>query len=455
MRAAAPLFALLLVAQAPQARAADLRLDSATYLRGHVRPGAPQLTTHLPLYQLISLRAADLGLAGLSLEADLWGTVEALDVIDTRASGDVSVLLLRYQAPARSKLRGLRVSVGRQLVALGSSILEQLDGGAVDYRLPLGIELAAFGGLVTGARFSRQAWYVGQDSDRFGLSWVVGGRLGFRFGDRVAAGVSYRHKRHGGRLAFSELGWDAVVTPLGWLELLCAGALELTAGGIREAQLGLRVIPTLALELGAGYRLVRPDLGIPRTSIFAVFAQQAHQQAYAEAFWAPARWLDLSTEATVRIHGQSCLRGQLSGAASCDAAALSWGAVGRATLRLGPDRRHRLVLEGERVGAPEGGFTRARAAATAPLFWRLRASASVDLYLLDDAPAQAAVKPDATSWGVAGGALVGLALREDLQLSASGRVMTSPLMAHAGSVMLRLRWRLDLARTRGAARGMP
>ena len=433
--------ALILAAGASPAQAWDMKLSSTTYARGYVRPGSPDLSQHLAFYELVNLRARDLGLRGLSLTTSAWGNVQALDLIDDRATGDVDILALEYSAPADSILAGLMVTAGRQLVALGPSILEQLDGGTIAYRSAIGLDVALFGGAVTGVRFTRQPWPQLDDDDAYGYNWVLGGRLGYRFRDIVAIGASYRHKRFGDEVAFNEVGWDLLVMPLDSLELLSNGAVELTSGRLKEARAGLRFTILDDLEAGAGYRFVTPDLYIPRSSIFAVFSDQENQQAYVETFWSPLRWLDLAAEVDLRIYGETCTNGTIGGEA-CDDNELEVSAELTGTLRLGPRRQRKLAVEVERVGAPDGGYTRVRAGASSPLFWRLSAMADLDVYMLDahDHGGASGQAHEDTSYGIYGRAYLSMAILDGLSIMAGGGGMTSPQFTRAGSFMVRLRW---------------
>jgi len=429
--------ALAALATTTPANAWDLKLSSSTFARGYVRPGHPALTQHLAFYELVNLRARNLGTEGLTLTTSFWGNVQALDLVDDRATGDLDILNLEYRAPADSALAGLRATLGRQLVALGPSILEQLDGGTVAYRSSFGLDVAAFGGAVTGVRFVNQPWTINDDGTASGLGWVVGGRLGYRLRDLLRVGASYRHKRYEGQVAFNEVGWDLLVAPLDSLELLSSGAVELTSQRLKEARAGLRYRFLDELEAGAGYRFVSPDLYIPRSSIFAVFSDQEHQQAYLEGFWAPLRWLDLAAEVDLRLYGETCTRGAISGEA-CDDLELEVSGELTGTFRLGPRRQRKFVLEVERVGAPDGGYTRVRAGASSPLFWRLSAVADLDLYVLDahdDGSGH-----EHTSLGVYGRAYLSVSVLQGLSIMAGGGGMSSPQFTRAGSFMVRLRW---------------
>ena len=440
MRGLQYLVICLLLLPASTGRAWDYRLTSDTHFSGRLLPGASGPTRHMPFAEFVRLRAADIGVEGLSVEASAWGQVELMDVIDDRATGDVSVLSLEYLAPAESMLGGLRVRIGRQFISAGPSILEQLDGGMASYTLPFGLQIAAFGGVPTGIRFVHQPWIVGKHGDDYGANWVLGGRLGYRLGDMLGVGVAYRHKRYRGLVAHHEVGWDLTASPLSWLELLADGAVELTAERLKEARVAAIFHPVRTLDLEAGYRFVSPDLHVPRSSIFAVFSDDVHQQAYLEAHWSRWRWLDTSAEIGVRIYGESC-----SGAGAkeiCDDAAATISGALRAVFRVGPDGQHRLVLEAERLGTPEEGLTRLRAGARMPLVAGLSLAVSADAFFIDSREDEAAASAR-TDWSFAGSGYLSYRLPHNLSVLAGGTGMVTPIFSSAGSFMVRLSWMTD------------
>ena len=421
-----------------EARAWDFRLSSSTHLSGRVLPGPSDPSTHLPLTEFIRLRASDLGLEGLSVQTSVWGQVDFLDNFDDRVTGDVTTLLLEYAAPEESTLAGLQIRLGRQFVSAGPSVLEQLDGARVSYLLPMGLQLAAFGGVPTGIRFVRQPWIMGVHGDQYGDNWVVGGRLGYRLGDKLGVGASYRHKRHRGLVAHHEVGWDLTAAPLSWLELLCDGAVELTVERLKQLRAAVLLHPTRDLDLEAGYRLVSPDLYVPRSSIFAVFSDGVHQRAYVEGYWSRWRWLELSLEVGLRVYEEAC--SEVGGKTTCDEAAVVPGAALRAVLRMGPERLHRVVAEAQRVGTSDGGLTRFRVGSRMPLFSRLSLAVDLDVYLLDEIRGE---DNGNTSWSFAGSGYLSYELPRNFSIMAGGGGMVTPVFSNAASFLVRLNWFID------------
>ncbi len=439
----AALVVLVGAALAPPAAAQSFRLSSSTHVHGLVRPGAAGASNQLPFFELITLSTRDLGLQGLSLNASLWGMVEALDVApsEDRVSGDVSTLQLTYRAPAKSMLDGLTVRGGRQFISAGPTILEQIDGGLVSYRAAFGLDLTLFGGAPTGLRFIRQEWPLGDDDSRYTDNWVVGGRLGYRLMDLLVLGASYRQQRYYNEVANDEVGWDLVMTPLDALEVVHHGAVELTSQRIKEVNTALLLHLSRKLSTRAGFRFISPDLFIPRTSIFAVFADETHSEGYLGADWRLRRWIGLEAELGVSIYGESCVDEALGG---CTAAEAALNADLRANLRLGPARRYRVTVEAERTGTIDGGLTRLRIAGSAPLLARMTAIADLDFFVLDAPGEESGATLAARSRvSFAGSAYLSYVFRDDLQLLAGGRAMVTPLFSRAGAFMVRLNWILD------------
>jgi hypothetical protein len=427
------------------ALAADFRLSATSYFRGRVRPAVGDTVDDYPFYELVDLSARDLGVAGLSLHASLWGRIALADVIppDERATGEVNLLTLEYRAPIKTRFEGLRLRLGRQFVFAMPSTVEQLDGAMVGYRHPGGFDLQAFGGALTGIRFLRQPWPVVDDQDEYGPNWVAGGRVGYRYLDLAALGVSYGQKRYDGRPAFNELGWDALLGLHERISLFGAGSVELTAERLKTVRVGLRAELLHHLEASAGYRFASPDLYIPRTSIFAVFSDEVHQEAFVEAYWRVRRWLALTAEVAGRFYGESCTDSAMLGTSACHDEQTANGSL-RADLRLGPQGVHRMTFEFERVGAPEGGYTRWRGATRLALPGALSAVVDLDLTRLDKPTEDAVIAREGDHlWAFSAAGYLGRSFLDAVRLLAGGRAMVSPLLSHAVAFLVRVEWVFD------------
>ena len=427
----------------------DYRFTSSTLARGLSRPGVSEDTVHFPFYEFVTLQSRDVGVEGIDIHASMWGRITAGDVhgLDAwrpndRISGDVNVLQVTYRAPEETLLEGLVLRGGRQFVAVGPSMYDQFDGGYASYRLPVGFDLSAFGGVVTGVRFVQQPWPIDEDDATFGPNWTAGGRLGYSFQDWVRVGVGYRQKRYAGRMAFNEIAWDLISQPLGELELLTDGVTELTAGRLKEARVSARYQINREINTGLGYRYTAPDLFVPRSSIFAVFSNEERQEILAEAVWSPLRWLTLQGEAGGLIFAGNCAA---EGRADeiCDGLTALPAARIRADLRYGPDKQHRGVFVFERNGARDGGFWRWRLATTLKLRYQASLVFDLDAVLLDDRSAAFTPATDRTDFAFSGSGYLARQVTDSVHIMVGGQGYLSPLYSHSGTFTVRLNWLMD------------
>ena len=450
-----PLLLAGAIVSAP-AEAQNLRLNSSSYYRGFVRPSNAENTDELAaFYEMVQLNAKDLGVTGLSIQASLWGRIDFLDVPleEHRARGDVNVLLLKYRGQADTALEGFELRLGRQFVSAGTAIYDQIDGLFVRYRTPWRVDLTAFGGLNTGIRFTRQPWAVSQNDLRYAGNWTAGGRVGYRLKDWANVGVSYRHKRYDGELAFHEIGWDASVHAYQRVTLLSDGVFEMTAQRLKEAKASVRVELTKKLIAIAGYRFSEPNLFIPRTSIFAVISDWTHQEVYAEGYWTPKRWLSLNLDAGALIFGETCTTGVIGGGV-CDGATTELRVELRADMRFGAFREHRLSLVGERYGAPDGGYTRGRVAGLVRLGERVHAIAELDMFYLDERD-EGSTYVDISGrsrFSFTGSGYLGYGVLPTLTVLAGATGGSTPYLKNYGTVFVRVSWLIDGAPIQGPVR---
>ena len=445
------LIGLLLAATLAPApvRAQMLRGRSTTYSRGFVRPAGTDTATLLPFYELVELHAAPPLVDGLSVHAQVWGMVDALDLQDQhRVTGDVTTLYLNYRLPAEGKLaflRGLELTAGRQLVALGPAVLEQVDGGKLHYVHGSGIEVGAFGGVPTGVRFTMSPWPADDDQYEYGYNWLVGGRVGYVNMGWLSGGVSYVHRRYDGRVADSDLGADVSYSPLSWLDVSGHATLSLEAERIKQGRAAVALRPFRAWAFNLAYRYSSPDLWIPRTSIFAVFSEETFQEASLDARWKITRRLTLDAS-----YGRRFYAGHEHSATGDDHSDASSGA-NRASLRASYRPAFiegaRLVAEAGRLEAPDNAANRLRLASSVPLhlFGRtLHLIADVDLMMLEEP-----IRDSQLS--VVGSGYLEVPILPSLRLLAGGSGGVSPLLSSMGSFTARLTWDFEVNRKKGPA----
>lgn len=427
-----PLVGLLL---ATAASAQGVTGTSTTFVRGFTRPMGTDVATYLPFYEMVELHGRRLGVDGLSLHTSFWGLVDVVDLQDrNRASGDVSTLYLRYRAPTDGKLRflrGLEVVAGRQFVALGPVVLEQIDGGKLHYLHSSGVEVGIFGGAPTGTRIAFQPWPVDEDRYNYGYSWLLGGRVGFVDLGTLAAGVSFVHRRYRGRVADNDLGVDLAYSPLSFLDLSGSAAISLEALRPKEVKASVGLTPVRGLSANLSYHRSSPDLWLPRTSIFAVFSEETFQEASIDLRWQASRRMSLEAGYGRRLYSAS--DDARDGVEGKNRASV------RAVYRFGEELAGRALAEVERVEASENAATRVRLAGRLPFRFRnhpLALVADLDMLLLDD-------PLNDTSAGLSASGFLELPLRRDLRVLAGGGASTGPLLQRAGNFLVRLTWEFE------------
>jgi hypothetical protein len=431
-----PLVALL--ATLPVSAAAQGVWGSATtFVRGFTRPAGGDVAQYLPFYEQVELHARRVVVDGLSLHSSFWGLVDFVDIQDRyRATGDVSTLYVSYLAPTEGRLRflrGLEVTAGRQFVALGPVVLEQVDGGKLHYLHRSGFEVGIFGGAPTGTRVAFQPWPADEDRYNYGYSWLLGGRVGFVDLGHLATGVSFVHRRYRGRVAESDLGVDLGYSPISYVDLTGSGTVSLEVLRPKELRAGVVLTLIKPLSLNFSYQYASPDLWLPRTSIFAVFSEETFQEAALEARWQATRRLVLDAGYGRRF--LTAARDGRSGAEGANRAHL------RATLRFGEALAGRAVAEAERVEASDNAATRVRLAAALPFRIHkqpLSVIGDIDLLLLDER-----IRDFGAGFTASG--FVELPLRSNLRVLAGGSGSTGPFMQRDGSFLARLTWEFDTA----------
>jgi hypothetical protein len=415
--------------------------SSTTYLRGFIRPTDRDTATYLPFYEMVQLNTRRLGVDGLSLHSSFWGLVDGIDLQDRyRATGDLSALYLHYRAPEEGRLRllrGLELTAGRQFVALGPMMLEQIDGGKVHYVHSSGIEVGMFGGAPTGTRVAYQLWPSDEDRYNYGYSWLIGGRAGFIDLGHVAGGVSFVHRRYRGRIADNDLGLDASYSPLALLDVSASAVLSIEALRAKEIRGAVGVQPIKPLSFNVAYRFTSPDLMLPRTSIFAVFADSSFQEGSIDARWQVTRAFSLDADYGRRYY---MARG---GESTDDITGGANRAGARATLRFGRALDGRALVEYQRLETPDNAANRVRAATSVPLpLWKRQITliADLDLFVVDQAIR-------ATTVSFVGSGYVEFPFRADLRLLAGGSGGVTPLLQRSGSFLLRLTWNFEAPST--------
>jgi hypothetical protein len=329
--------ALGCAAAGPARAGVEVGLVSVLSARPELREGGRAVTA-APLLELLSLSADGFEVPWISearLHVSAWGELRPLELGGRDpARGDVQLAF----AEGRLWDQRLRLVVGRQMVVGGAARLLHLDGLWAELQVQRGWRLSAWGGAPVSARF---AIHQGDAA--------AGGRLAFVPSWDSELGVSYAMALDRGILSRSDVGLDARWAPSRAVWVSVSALYSALEGRLAEAEVGPHWQVLESVQLSFAARRVAPDLLIPRSSIFSVFAEPERDEVGASVLWEPARELGLLGE----------YRGLWNeGAPGSDAAVHVVGRLGpaRATLLTGQIRLLQL--------AAGGGYLRARLGAS-------------------------------------------------------------------------------------------
>ncbi len=340
--------ALMMVSAADDARAEPLRLR-----------GDALVQTRSPVGLLV-LRGEDKLRPWLDAETVTW-----LGVTDAPSgTGDVLSLSVRMRDPKS----GSEMRAGRMIVSMGAVRPLQLDGARGLVRAFGGTTAEAFGGFPVVRRFDYRTF-----------DWAAGGRVGQQLGDAATFGASYLHRRSDGRPADEEAGADFAYTPSPTFTAASRAAVDLVTRGITDALVSASVQgKDLRTEIFTTHR--SPGRLLPSTSLFSVLGDYA-----ATSFGGTLRW-----RAFPRLELVA------TGSAQVQHVDIGGQGTGRATLALDDEWASYLGVEARRVDFNGARWTGARAIASVPLRWSLRASTELELVVPDDPRDRGAVWP----WGL-------------------------------------------------------
>jgi hypothetical protein len=341
----------------------------------------------------------------LSAEGLVWAGARPESTTRADATGDVLVLAMKLREPHGWG----EARAGRFVVATGAIRPLQLDGADVIARAPTGTTLETFGGAPVVPRFGDRAY-----------DWALGGRASQSIFERATVGVSYLQRRTHGEESFDELGADAAIVPVKWLDVAARGAYSLDSPGIVDslASVAARVAP-FRFELFASHR--SPSRLLPATSLFSVLGDFPSDTIGTTAKWAAAPRLDLFASAAAQSVGGSG----------------GGNAFVRATLRTDDRGAGSLGLEARRQDVSTAQFTGVRGAATQPLGHGLRYSTEIEIAVPDHPEGRGIVWP----W-----ALMALAWRSPwgFDTAAAVEAAATPTHRFETNALVRLSYPLEL-----------
>ncbi len=431
-----PLTLILLLAAPAHAaggQGAGVSWETRSFLSGFLRPAGQGSTRHLPFHQLVQLSARDLGVPGLSVHTQLWGMVDMLDLQEEeRFAGDVNTLYLSFspqEGGPGALLHGLELTVGRQFVAMGATLLEQVDGARARYLHGSGLELGLFGGAISGIRLLDQAWPDTDDDHDGAPDSVVGARVGYVDLGFLSGGVSLSHRWFDGETAHMDLGADLSFTPHDKVSISGLATLALGEVRLKEARATAAVYPVRPVSIIAGFHFTSPDLWIPRTSIFSVFSNETHMEASLAARWQAMRRLSLDASYGRRFYDADGADEAVEGGNRATLAG-TWG------FSVGGAQRGSAVLEVTRLESRDNAANRARLATRVPVPLLGRAFllvADLELTLLDELVRDSRLALRGAGYLVA-------PVTSSLSVMAGGRGGFSPLFTREGAFLVRLTW---------------
>jgi len=345
------------------ARADSVEASATTYvtLKREARDG--ELSTVVPVYELLSLRARDLSnpvLEDTEVVLSLWGRgTGGTPRDDDTFTGDVDVGYIKGTLGHGH----LTLRAGRQFIAGGVSRNVQADAVELDAHVAHGFGATAFAGSQVAPRFGMKS------GDLLG-----GGRVYWERGFESAVGVSFIRMLDHKYLARQDIGFDA------WQALphhLDAGAFvmwSLVEERLGEADLSLGWSGwRRRLQITAEAQRTAPDLFLSRASILSVFAEEKHDDVGGS--------VNLRALPMLRLGGQYHFVRTEAGDGH--------RATARVVLGVGRPGLANLGLEGRYLDVHDAGYLGGRLYATVRPNEKLALTADVDVYhLLEDVNAQ-------------------------------------------------------------------
>ena len=339
---------------AATAQAAEVRGTFSTLLNVREEPRGDEAVSSIPLYELAALHIDGLGVPGTDESRVVlqgWGRLQLGDDELNDSTGDVTLLF------AEARRGGLHLRLGRQHLTEGVDRLQVIDGLRVGYQTDFGLIAQAFAGLLAHPEF-----------DLDGGDWQAGGRLAYRLGLQGEVGLAYSQQRRGGDLARQKVGADGFYQ-LGDTRVNAIAVVGPDERRLIEARLAVSrpLRPDLYVTLDA--ERTAPDLFIPRTSLFSVFAETEHDALGGDVQWDPSPYYSLTASGHwLRLENES----------------LGYRAALRAATYREASHRSLVGLEARRVDERDNAYLRGRVFTGLQILPVLRVTADVFAYRYDE-----------------------------------------------------------------------
>ncbi|MHB8834459.1 MAG: hypothetical protein ACYC9Y_01935 [Candidatus Methylomirabilia bacterium] len=197
---------------APPVAATDISLESRTYVPARGTDGG---STHVLLYEYLSLDAEDIARPGVYLRAGGWGRTDLADeTFGRKSNSELQYAFLGWRAPQLNA----EVRVGRLSLTAGVARHEVLDGLLLGSDLPAGFDVTFFGGVPV---------EVGEESRS--KDTLYGGRVSQGRAGLYRLGASYLKEQNAGDDAREEAGSDLFLAPLPLVEVTGTSLYNLIA----------------------------------------------------------------------------------------------------------------------------------------------------------------------------------------------------------------------------------
>ncbi|MBN2344068.1 MAG: hypothetical protein JXX29_23190 [Deltaproteobacteria bacterium] len=250
------------------------QLDPGSYARQNLNV--------MPFYEIMTLRADNLGHPGLSVHLQGIAGLDLADVyFDNRFIADPVYAFVQF------KHKIIDAKLGRQMVFAGAAEGLHIDGVRVALHTSLYLGVEGYAGLLVSPKQGPD-WYQNEranDFDEFGRgftdwkregNYAVGGRLFYKVSDKTNAGVSLLHLARDSETATQILGADLDMTPISWMSIFGKANIDLTTLSVRDAGGYLDFFIGETSVVGLHYKHVDPTIYIANTSIFSVFSNEKH-----------------------------------------------------------------------------------------------------------------------------------------------------------------------------------
>ena len=327
----------------------------------------------------LSVRGIEMdGVDDLRIQLSAWGQLASLsDPVGTGngTTGDIDLLYVQGSLFHRH----LSVTLGRQLISGGAARVLQLDGVNATVAIDKGFGVAAYAGSPVVSRFN---YPVGE--------FAFGGRAFWRPSYGSEVGISFLEIISGSVLSRQDVGADARWVILRNLSATASGIFNIPEARFADADLSVswQVLPSLELFVKGEH--TSPDLFLPQTSIFSVFANINNDALGGGAVWQALQRLAFYGEYK---------RLWVDGGAKGDEAEL------RATYRL--TRKATVGLDSRFLFVPVNGVIDLRAWVLYPLNPKIRLSGDIDWALVQREPINggddSVVGTASVSWAIGSG----------------------------------------------------